>query len=68
MSVRTRKYVVLGITVIASAIYGQLATGWSDVEYYAGAAGLIVVIVLAGNSWIEFAPDGAFRQDGRPQA
>ncbi|HEU0235316.1 MAG TPA: hypothetical protein VFR14_02620, partial [Candidatus Limnocylindrales bacterium] len=61
MTLRTRKYVVLAITVLVGVVYGLLAGSWNDVGYYGGAAGLLVVICAIGMPWMEFAPDGAFR-------
>jgi hypothetical protein len=66
MILRTRKYVLTVIVVLAAAGYGQLAGGWNDVQYYAGAAGLLALILLVGLPWLEYAPDGAFRK--RPQS
>jgi hypothetical protein len=66
MTLRTRKYVVLAITVLVGVVYGQLAGSWNDVEYYGGAAGLLVLICVIGLPWLEFAPHGAWRR--RPQA
>ncbi len=66
MELRTRKYVALAVTVLLAGVYGRIAEGWGDLQYYAGAAGLLVVIVLVALPWMEFAPDGAFRR--RPQS
>jgi hypothetical protein len=66
MSLRTRKYVLTAITVLLAAVYGQLAGGWNDPQYYGGAAGVLVLILAIGLPWLEFAPDGAFRR--KPQA
>jgi hypothetical protein len=68
MRKRGRHYVVSAITVLLALALSRIAhaTGWSDAELYAAAAALIVVICLVGTSWVEFAPDGAFRR--RPQA
>jgi hypothetical protein len=65
MILRTRKYVLTAIVVLAAAVYGQLAGGWDDLQYYGGAAGVLVVILFIGLPWLECAPDGAFRK--RPQ-
>jgi hypothetical protein len=62
MMLRTRKYVALAITVLAAAVYGRLAGGWDDLQYYGGAAVLLVIIVFVALPWMEFAPDGAFRR------
>jgi hypothetical protein len=62
MSTRARKYVVLVATVLLALGLTRFGRDWSDVEFYAAAAGLIVAIVTVGNFWIEFAPDGAFPQ------
>jgi hypothetical protein len=56
----------LAITVLVAATYSRLAGGWHDLPFYAGAAGLVVVIGLVALPWMEFAPDGAFRR--RPQS
>jgi hypothetical protein len=60
MTLRTRKYVLTGIVALAAAIYGQLAGGWNDLQYYGGAAGVLAVILLVGLPWLEYAPDGAW--------
>jgi hypothetical protein len=65
MTVKTRKYVALAVTVVIGVAYGQLAGGWSDLEYYGGAAVLLVAIVGVALPWMEFAPDGAFRKHPR---
>jgi hypothetical protein len=66
MTLRTRKCVVLAITVLVGVVYGQLAGSWNDTGYYGGAAGLLVLICVIGLPWLELAPDGAWRR--RPQA
>ena len=63
VKLRSRKYVALAVTVLVAAIYSRLANGWDDLLFYAGAAGLLVVIALVALPWMEFAPDGAFRRD-----
>ena len=63
---KTRKYVMLVIALLAGVAYGRLSLGWSDLEFYGGGAALIVLICGIGLPWMEFAPDGAFRR--RPQA
>lgn len=65
MTVRTRKYVVLLVGVLVIAVYAQFAGGWSDLEYYGGAAVLMIVVGLVGLPWMEYAPDGAFRKHPR---
>jgi hypothetical protein len=65
MSRKRREYVVLVIALLAGVAYGLLSLDWSDVAFYGGEAGLIVLIVLAGLPWMEFAPDGAFRRRPR---
>jgi hypothetical protein len=62
MSKRARHYVVMVATVCLALGLSRLGREWSDVGFYAAVAGLVVVIGLAGNFWIEFAPDGAFRR------
>ena len=66
MSLRARKYVLAVIVVLAGAAYGQLAGGWNDAQHYGGAAALLVLLLLVGLPWLEFAPDGAFRK--QPQS
>jgi hypothetical protein len=66
MTIRTRKYVLLAITVIVGVVYGKLAGHWPDLEYYGGAAGLLVLICVFGMPWMEYAPDGAFRRNPQP--
>ena len=51
------------ITVLVAAVYAQLASGWDAVEYYGGAAGVLVLILLVSLPWLEFAPDGALRRE-----
>jgi hypothetical protein len=64
MSKRARHYVILALTVLLGVGLGLVARagGWSDVQHYAAAAGLLAVIVFVGMPWREFAPDGAFRR------
>ena len=65
MTLRTRKYVVVAVTVVIAAVYSRIAGHWSDVEFYGGGAALLVLICSVGLPWMEYAPDGAFRR--RPQ-
>jgi hypothetical protein len=62
VSKRARFYVVLAVIVPIALAYSRLSSDWGSVAFFAGLAGLITVIGLVGNSWIEFAPDGAFRR------
>jgi hypothetical protein len=62
VSLRSRKYVVLLVTAVVAGVYTSLARGWSDFEFYAGGAALIIIIGAVGLPWMEFAPDGAFRR------
>jgi hypothetical protein len=66
MRLRTRKYVMLLVGVLAIAVYSRFTSDWSDIAYYGGAAGVMVLVGAVGLPWMEFAPDGAFRR--RPQA
>jgi hypothetical protein len=66
MRKKAREYVLLAITVLVAVVYSLFARGWNDVAFYGAAGGILAVIVVAGMSWVEFAPDGAFRR--RPQA
>jgi hypothetical protein len=62
MSLRRRKYVVLLVGVVLIAVYAQFTGGWSDIEYYGGAAVIMFVVGMIGMVWMEYAPDGAFRK------
>ena len=62
MTLRTRKYVLLAITVLVAVMYSRLADGWSDAAFYGGGAASIAVIVCVGLPWLEMAPDGAWRR------
>ena len=65
MTLRTRKDVLLLVTALIAGVYTSLARGWDDLEFYAGGAALIVLIGAVGLSWLEFAPDGAFRRHAK---
>jgi hypothetical protein len=65
MATRARMYACMAVTVLLAFAYTRIAGDWSDVAYFAGMAGLIAIVGAAGNSWIEFAPDGAFRRKPR---
>jgi hypothetical protein len=66
MTLRTRKYVALAVTIVIAVAYGRLAADWSAAAYYGGAAALLVVVCAVALPWMEFARDGAFRR--RPEA
>jgi fucose permease len=63
MSQRAR--FLIGALIIAIVAVGLCefakAHEWSRAELYVAAAGLGVLVSLAANVWIEFAPGGAFR-------
>jgi hypothetical protein len=65
MRMRSRKYLWLAVTIVVAFAYARAAGDWSDVAFFAGMAGVIAVIVIAGNVFIELAPDGAFRRRPR---
>jgi hypothetical protein len=65
MSKRARFYFVAVLAGVLGFAYGKLSGGWSDIALVAGMAGLIAMIGTAGNFWLEFAPDGAFRRKPR---
>jgi hypothetical protein len=64
MTKRRRHYVITVLAVMFAYALTQVAEarGWSDVELYGAAAVLILLVGVAGMTWIEFAPDGAFRR------
>jgi len=62
MSVRARKYVALGFTVVLAALYGRLSRDWDLGATLAGEGVLISVICLVAMPWIELAPDGGLRR------
>jgi hypothetical protein len=47
-------------------VYARISRDWSFGTFYAGLAGVVVLVVGIGLPWIEFAPDGDLRRD--PQA
>jgi hypothetical protein len=65
MTKRGRNYVVMAISAVLGFVYGKLSGDWSDVVFVAGLAAVIATIGAAGNVWLEFAPDGAFRRKPR---
>jgi hypothetical protein len=65
MATRARMYVCMAATVLLAFAYTRIAGDWSDVAYFAGMAALIAIVASAGNFWLEFAPDGAFRREPR---
>jgi hypothetical protein len=67
MTSRARKYVVVVIAALAATALTTVANAgdWSKVELYGAAAGLIFVVGLIGNLWIDMAPDGALRRRPR---
>jgi hypothetical protein len=65
MSVRVRKYIVMAVVVALAFAYSRVSSGWDDLAFFAGMAGLIATVGTLGNFWIEFAPDGAFRRKPR---
>jgi hypothetical protein len=62
MTMRARSYVVLAIAVVSAFAYTRMTRDWSEVAFYAGGAGVIALLVIAGNLWIELAPDGSLRR------
>ena len=67
MSKRARHYVTTVVVIVLAATLAYVGRGWPDAQFYAGAAGLLVVVGLAGLTWQEFAPDGAFRRHSPPR-
>jgi hypothetical protein len=65
MSKRARFYFVAMIAAVLGFAYGKLSGEWSGVPFVAGLAAVVLVVVTAGNFWLEFAPDGAFRRKPR---
>jgi hypothetical protein len=65
MSMRARKYVWLAVTVLLALIYARISGAWGDVTFTAGFAGVVAFVAIAGNVFIESAPDGAFRRERR---
>jgi biotin transporter BioY len=63
---RTRKYVWMVVAAVAGLVYARISRDWSFGTFYAGLAGVVVLVVGIGLPWIEFAPDGDLRRD--PQA
>jgi hypothetical protein len=66
MRKRNRNYVMMAVTVLVAFLYTRIAGDWSDVAFYGGAAGVLVLLLLIGLPWLEFAPDGAFRKQPQP--
>ena len=62
MSKRARWYVMLAVAVVSAFAYTRMTRDWSEVAFYAGGAGVIAVLVIAGNLWIDLAPDGSLRR------
>ena len=62
MTKRSRRYVMLAVAATSALAYTRLAREWSEFAFYAGGAGVIALLVIAGNLWLEFAPDGSFRR------
>jgi hypothetical protein len=65
MKKRTRFYVLLLVGAALGSVYGKISDGWNFVEFYAGLASIVTLAGLIGLTWIEFAPDGAFRRKPR---
>jgi hypothetical protein len=65
MSMRSRKCVWLVVTVLLALAYTRVAGGWDDVAFFAGLAGVVAFVSIAGNVFTEFAPDGALRRERR---
>jgi drug/metabolite transporter superfamily protein YnfA len=62
---RTRKYVWMVVAAIAGLVYARISRDWSFGTFYAGFAGVVIVVVLVGGFWVELAPDGDLRR--KPQ-
>jgi len=67
MSKRVRHYVTTVVVIVLATTLAYVGRDWSDVAFYAAAAGLLVVVGLAGLTWQESAPDGAFRRHAPPR-
>jgi preprotein translocase subunit SecY len=66
MNTRGRTYVGLAVLVALLVVLDRIGDGWSDVQFYAAAAGLLIVVGLAAQFWTEMAPDGVFRRRRPP--
>jgi hypothetical protein len=67
MSKRARHYVTTVVVIVLGASLAYVGRDWADVVFYAAAAGLLVVVGLAGLTWQESAPDGAWRRHSPPR-
>jgi hypothetical protein len=65
MSMRARKYAWVAVTIVVAFAYSRAAGDWADIAFFAGLAGVVAFVAIAGNVFIEFAPDGAFRRRSR---
>jgi hypothetical protein len=63
---QTRFYVMLAVSAVAGLVYARIARDWSFGAFLAGEAVVIALVGGFGLPWMEFAPDGAFRE--HPQA
>jgi hypothetical protein len=66
MSVRARTYAGLVALVLLAVALDRIGDGWSDVQFYAVAAGFLVVFIPIALLWTEMAPDGALRRRRPP--
>ena len=65
MTQRTRKYVWMVVAAVAGLVYARISRDWSFGAFYAGFAGVVVLVVGVGLPWIELAPDGDLRRAPR---
>jgi hypothetical protein len=51
----------LVVAAVAGLVYARISRDWSFATFYAGFAGVVVLVGVVGLVWTELAPDGDLR-------